>query len=296
MNKYIADKGQPEIIGNYTTYVQQRSWAGRQIYHYDVLDSTNAQLKRMAEEAECGTTDSLGECQACVMGDSEPVRHGAVVVAETQTAGRGRRGRQWNSSRGTGLWFSMLLKPDISPEHAPMLTLVAAMAVARAIEQMAGIRPGIKWPNDIVLSGKKVCGILTEMKARADGIDYIILGIGINVKVQEFPEEIVQIATSLETECRCTIDMDILLEAVLKEFEHYYDLYMRTLDFRLMQDEYNRCLVNRDKQVKVLDPQGAYEGIARGINAQGELLVEREGRIYQVNSGEVSVRGIYGYV
>lgn len=256
-------------------YIQPLKWAGKKICRYHEIDSTNMEARRLAEVDEA---------------------HGTVVVAESQTSGRGRRGRRWNSTEGAGLWFSMILRPDILPEYAPALTLVAAMAVTKAVERMTGTKPGIKWPNDLVLSGKKVCGILTEMNVGQDGIKYIILGIGINVKAQEFPMEIADIATALEMECNKKISREQLLAAVLAEFEYFYEQYMQTLDMSLMLEEYNKYLLNLDKQVRVLDPQGAYEGIARGINSTGELLVEREGELIAINSGEVSVRGIYGYV
>ena len=250
-------------------------WLGKKIYSYKEIDSTNVQAGRLAGEG---------------------AEHGSLIVTDLQTAGRGRRGRQWNSPEGSGLYFSLILKPDIRPDGASMLTLVAAMAVTKAIERATGMRPGIKWPNDVVLSGKKVCGILTEMSIQEKGIAHIIVGIGINVNAQEFPEEIAPTATTLEQECGKIVSREQLLGIILEEFEYYYELYMSTMGLSLIQEEYNSCLVNRDRQVRVLDPQGDYEGIARGINSRGELLVEREGTVQTVNSGEVSVRGIYGYV
>lgn len=243
----------------------------REIHRYEEIDSTNMEAKRLAEAG---------------------APHGTLVIAELQTAGRGRRGRRWNSPKGTGVWFSLLLKPKIAPGDASGLTLAAAMAVVRAIERVAGLPVQIKWPNDIVLSGKKVCGILTEMSEQSAHVDHIVVGIGINVKPRTFPPEIAETATYLGVE----VSGMELIEAVLEEFEIYYEKYMQTLDASLFLREYENYLVNKDKQVKVLDPKGAYEGVARGINARGELLVEREGRVLTVNSGEVSVRGIYGYV
>lgn len=255
--------------------IRRTAWLGEKIYFYRETDSTNTRARSLAE-------DGAG--------------HGTVVVAEIQNAGRGRRGRQWTSPEGAGVWFTILLKPDIRPDDAAMLTLVAAMAVARGIERTAGKRPQIKWPNDVVLSGKKVCGILTEMSTQIDYVNHIVVGIGVNVKPQAFPAEIAEKATALETECGKSISRPQLLEAVLEEFEHFYGLYMETMDVSLFMEEYNSFLVNKGRQVKVLDPAGAYEGTALGINGRGELLVERQGEVVTVNSGEVSVRGIYGYV
>ncbi len=253
----------------------ETTWLGKNIYFYRETDSTNTRARSLAEEG---------------------APHGSVVVAEIQNAGRGRRGRQWSSPEGAGIWFTILLKPDIRPDDASMLTLVAAMAVAGGIVRITGLTPQIKWPNDVVLSGKKVCGILTEMSAQVNHVNHVVVGIGINVKPQAFPPEIAGKATALESEYGQPVVRPLLLEAVLEEFEHYYELYMQTMDVSLFLEEYNSILANKDRQVKVLDPAGDYEGTARGINARGELLVEREGELTLVNSGEVSVRGIYGYV
>lgn len=263
-------------------------WLGKHVYAYEEISSTNTEAKRLAEQG---------------------AEHGSVVTAEVQTAGRGRHGRSWVSPKGEGIWFSLLLKPDIRTDNASMLTLVAAMAVVKAIGRTTGLQPQIKWPNDIVLSGKKVCGILTEMSAQIDHVNYMVVGIGINVKTREFPKEIARTASSLEAElerrgafaedgtpARTTVSGPQLLEAVLEEFEHYYGLYMETMDMSRIMEEYNSFLANKDRQVRVLDPNGDYEGKALGINHRGELLVEHQGQIVCVNSGEVSVRGIYGYV
>lgn len=256
--------------------VQRMGWLGKTIHNYEEIDSTNTEGKRLAEKG---------------------AGHGTVIQAQIQTAGRGRRGRSWSSPKGAGLWFSMILRPDVSQESAPVITLAAAMAVVKAIERLPGAKPQIKWPNDVVMSGKKVCGILTEMSPRKEGVDYIIVGIGINVKQQAFPPDVILTATSLEQELPgVSVCNEMLLSAVLEEFEHYYEKYLQTMDVSLFLDEYHDRLANKDKQVKVLDPRGVYEGIARGINQRGELLVEREGTLITVNAGEVSVRGIYGYV
>lgn len=270
---------EPELVS-----VCRTEWLGKKFYCYEEVDSTNTQAKRLAEEG---------------------AEHGSVVVAEVQTAGRGRRGHQWSSQGGAGIWFSFILKPELMPAQAPMLTLVAAMAVVKALRQLPGIKPMIKWPNDVILSGRKVCGILTEMSAQIDYVNYIVTGIGINVKPQAFPKEVASVATDLETAWKCgnkEIEAkesiparSFLLEAVLEEFERYYGMYMQTKDVTLFLEEYHAYLANKDKQVKVLDPKGDYEGIARGINRNGELLVERDHTVVAVNSGEVSVRGVYGY-
>lgn len=258
-------------------------WVGHPIYYFDEIDSTNTQAKRIAEELE----GNQG--------------HGTVVVADMQSAGRGRRGRSWNSPHGTGIFFTILLKPEIDPANAPMLTLVKALATAKGIAQVTGLETGIKWPNDIVLNGKKVVGILTEMSAQVDYVNHIVVGTGINVHQTEFPPEIVQTATSLDLELQqagknMQISRARLLTAILEEFEHYYEIYLKTQDLSALVEEYNAMLVNCNRKVRVLDPLGEFEGQALGIDDRGELLVEREGEIIKISSGEVSVRGIYGYV
>lgn len=255
--------------------IKKTVWLGNTLYLYKETDSTNTRARKLAEE---GAT------------------HGSVVLAKIQNAGRGRRGRQWYSPEGAGLYFTILLKPDIRPDEAAMLTLVAAMAAAGGIARITGRKPQIKWPNDVLLSGKKVCGILTEMSAENGYVNHVVVGIGINVRPQAFPPEFADRAAALESECGKAVSEPLLLEAVLEEFERYYGLYMQTMDVSLFLEEYNAVLANKDRQVKVLDPAGAYEGTAYGINARGELLVEYRGEIIKVNSGEVSVRGIYGYV
>ena len=199
------------------------------------------------------------------------------------------------------LFRSILLKPEIDPSNAPMLTLVKAMAVVKGVEQVTGMQPQIKWPNDIVLNGKKIVGILTEMSAQIDYVNHIVVGTGINVHHKEFPEEIAKTATSLDLELiladRVTqISRAQLLGAVLEYFEKYYEIYLKTQDLSMLAEEYNVMLVNKDREVRVLDPLGEFIGTALGIDQRGELLVDKDGEILKVSSGEVSVRGIYGYV
>lgn len=247
----------------------------QKIYRYKELSSTNTEAQRLAEEG---------------------ASHGTVIVAEAQTAGRGRRGRQWISPADKGLWFSMILRPDMQPEKSSGLTLVAALAVNQAITDLTGLKSQIKWPNDIVLEKKKVCGILAELSLKGQTIDYIIMGIGINVDQQEFSGELSETATALENVCGKKISKEKLLSEVLEAFRIYYKCYQQTGDMRFLLEEYNACLVNRNREVCVLEPKGAYRGIALGINESGELLVQQENALHRVNAGEVSVRGIYGYV
>ena len=253
-------------------------WAGRNLHYFDQTDSTNIDAKRYAQDG---------------------AEHGTVIVADMQTNGRGRRGRMWQSPSGSAIYMTIVLKPDFLPDKASMLTLVMALSVAEAITEVTGLAADIKWPNDIVVNRKKVCGILTEMNAKQDYIDYVVIGVGINVNnlTEEFSEEIRQTATSLRIESNRLISREAVLERVLFHFERKYDIYVRKLDLSEFMEEYNKHLYNLNTEVKVLDPKGEFTGISRGINELGELLVEKEdGAIVHVYAGEVSVRGLYGYV
>lgn len=251
-------------------------WLGKQVYYFEMLDSTNIKANHLAEE--------------------ESSNHGGLVVAEQQEQGKGRRGRGWVSNAHDSIYMSLILKPEIEPGNASMLTLVAAMAVQRGITRVTGLNAAIKWPNDIVISGKKICGILTEMSAQIDYVNHVIVGIGINVRQTEFTEELAQMATSLWLESGQHYNRAEIIEAVLEEFEIYYEKYIKTQDLTEIVHEYDKCLANRGQKVKVLDPKGQYEGVAQGITRRGELMVDTWESRKLVSSGEVSVRGIYGYV
>ncbi len=268
--------GVPDILSETELKsVRRTEWVGEEIFCFPVVDSTNTKAKQLAEEG----------CQA-----------GALVVAERQEAGKGRRGRDWDSSAGSGIYMTLVLRPDIRPDNASMLTLVAALAVSVAIENRAGVAAGIKWPNDIVLNGKKVCGILTEMSAQSDYVNHIVVGIGINVHNEAFPKELAQTATSLWQETGMHCNRAALIGEVLWQFEHFYKIYLRTQDLSALAEEYKSRLVNLHKKVNVLDPEKPFEGIAVGITPRGELIVDTDDGSRLVSAGEVSVRGIYGYV
>lgn len=254
----------------------QNEWAGRNIYYYEETGSTNIDAKRLGEEGAV---------------------HGTVVVADKQNAGRGRRGRAWESPAGKDIYFTILLRPEFPPDKVSGLTLVMALSVAEAVKGCCGQEAGIKWPNDVVLNGKKICGILTEMTMEMDYVQHVVIGTGINVNLDKMPAEIEKTATSILMESGKETTRAELLQKVLERFEINYEIYERDLDLRNMMETYNGYLVNKDRQVRVLDPKGEFGGIARGINAGGELLVERpDGKTVEIYAGEVSVRGIYGYV
>ncbi len=250
-------------------------WAGKHICYFKELDSTNLRAK---QEAEGGAAE------------------GTLVVADRQTAGRGRRGRSWSSPAGVNVYFTLILKPDFPPDKAAMTTLVMALAVTEGIFRTCGLEAEIKWPNDVVVNGRKVCGILTEMSVERGRIRYVVAGVGVNVGLQEFSPELSATASCLEAECKGPVSRAALVANILKAFEGYYESFCRELDLSAIREKYNRRLVNRDREVRVLDPKEEFQGIARGINESGELLVElKDGSITEVFAGEVSVRGIYGY-
>lgn len=251
-------------------------WVAKEVLYFDTIDSTNTKAQELAEKG---------------------YPSGTLIVADKQESGKGRRGRSWVSPSGTGIFMTLMIKPDINPNNASMLTLVAALAVAKAITSVTGEEALIKWPNDIVVNSKKVCGILTEMNAQFDYINHIVVGIGINVHNESFPEEISQMASSLMIEAggRRFHRAQIIAET-MAYFEQYYDTFLKTQDLSALVREYDELLVNRNKSVRVLDPKEPFDGKAMGITPKGELIVDTWESRKLVSSGEVSVRGIYGYV
>ncbi len=263
-------------IYNETTIADQihTKWAGKTVHFARETDSTNLWIKRLAKE-----------------GASE----GTLALAEFQSAGRGRLGRSWEVPEGTSVMMSILLRPKFEPQYAPTLTLVMGMAVAKAVKNL-GFDVSIKWPNDVVVSHKKICGILTEMGVRDGKIDYAVIGVGINVNIREFPEEMADKATSLYLESGKEFDRSQIPGLVMEAFEEYYEKFAATCDLSGLKEEYESILANYNQPVRVLAKE-PYEGVARGITDGGELLVEKtDGTIVAVSAGEVSVRGLYSYV
>lgn len=251
-------------------------WAGSNVVYYDEIDSTN----NRAKEA----------------GDNK-TPHGTLFVADMQVAGKGRRGRVWQSPAGSSIYMTILLYPEISPLKAPQLTLVMAIAVAEGIKEVTGLDTKIKWPNDIVVNGRKICGILTEMSTEIDYINHVVIGAGINVNQDDFPEDIRKTASSLKMELGKQVKRSELIAAIMKSFEKDYEIFVKTEDLSGLQELYNSMLVNLDRDVKVLEPGNEYEAHALGINKTGELIVRTaEGEEKEIYAGEVSVRGVYGYV
>ena len=245
------------------------------VIHYEEIDSTNTEARRLALSEE---------------------ESGLVIVADRQSAGKGRRGRSWESPAGENLYFSVLLRPQLIPEKAPMLTLIMAYSVAKVLcDEEVPIQ--IKWPNDLVLAKRKICGILTEMHLQGCEIEDVIVGVGINVNTTKFPEELQDKATSIYLETGRSLVRDSLLQKILVEFQKQYEVFLEVQDLSFIKELYNQMLINRNQEVVVLEPGNEFSAIALGINETGELLVRRENdNVETVFAGEVSVRGLYGYV
>ena len=250
-------------------------WAGNTVHFAKETDSTNEWIKRLSQNG---------------------APHGTLAVTEFQLAGKGRLGRSWQAGAGSSVMMSLLLRPDFEPQNASMLTLVMGVSVAQAIEKL-GVDVSIKWPNDVVVSRKKICGILTEMRLDGMKIRDVIIGTGINVDQEYIAPELQDKATSLYLETGKHYERTDLISLVMEAFEENYEKFIQTCDLSEMLNEYNRLLANRDQEVRILDKKEPWEGTALGINAQGELLVkDGEGKIQTVRAGEVSVRGLYSYV
>ena len=220
--------------------------------------------------------------------------HGTVCFTGRQTAGRGRLGRGWDAPDGETLAMSLLLRPA---SHTALLAPVCGLAVSRALTALCGRDCGIKWPNDIIIHGKKLVGILTEMSTQIDYINHVTVGVGINVNLTDFPEEIRERATSLRLECGHKVKRAPLIAAIMKRLEENYALFMETGDLSQLMEKYSELLVNKDRDVMILGAKEQYVAHALGINKTGELIVRKEdGTIEEVYAGEVSVRGVYGYV
>lgn len=250
-------------------------WFGKEILYFDTIDSTNNEIKRQAEQGG---------------------REGLLAIAESQSAGRGRHGRMWQSPAGSGIWMSFLLRPDITPEQAAGITLVSAMGVAAAVREELNLPVQIKWPNDIVINGRKLTGILVELSTDIESINYVAVGIGINVNNESFPEEIKDKATSLAAECGHRVKRSGIVASFGRHFERCYKIFTEDRDMRRLRGEYEAALVNKDAEVIIIDAGTEKRRRALGINDAGELIVENaDGGIENIRAGEVSVRGVYGY-
>lgn len=251
---------------------------GRTIEIHESIDSTNSRAKELA-----------------LLGYPD----GTLVIAEEQVKGRGRMGRSWVSPAGKGIWMSLLLRPEMPPNSAPIITTLAALAVKRALEETTGLVVSIKWPNDIIIQNKKICGILTEIHADIDVIHYVIVGIGINANIEkdDFPEELLDSATSILIALGRKVDRVQLIQAIMKHMEEIYTDYIKSRDMGPILEECRKCSATLGRVVKVVGRNMEFSGKAIDLDEDGALLVLKEdGKVEKVLSGDVSVRGIGGYV
>lgn len=215
---------------------------------------------------------------------------GAVVIAEEQTGGRGRFGRQWFSPPGKGIWMSVLLRPDLPLQHTPQLTLLTGVAVCRAVRACSGADAGIKWPNDVLIDGRKVCGILLESTVEDHEVRYCIAGIGVDVNFdpEDYPEDLTTIATSLKMETGQSVDRTKLTAAILTELEQLYFLYQKE-GFGVISALWEALSVSMNREITVTNPHGVIEGKAIGLDPSGALIVEKhDGEHTLIISGEIS--------
>ncbi|MCA1063160.1 biotin--[acetyl-CoA-carboxylase] ligase [Rossellomorea sp. AcN35-11] len=221
----------------------------------------------------------------------EGAPEGTLVIADEQTAGRGRLMREWHSSKGTGIWMSLILKPLLPPQKAPQFTLITAVAVVQAIEETTDLHPEIKWPNDILIDGKKVTGILTELQAESDKINSIIIGIGMNVNhtKEHFPDELQSIATSLSIEQGNLLSRSDIVQKVLERIESLYSIYMNEgfTPIKLLWESY---AISIGKNIRARTINGTIEGRALGITEEGVLKIEDStGMVHQIYSADIEV-------
>jgi BirA family biotin operon repressor/biotin-[acetyl-CoA-carboxylase] ligase len=241
---------------------------GKRIYHFFKTDSTN----RVALE--------LGHA-------GEP--EGAVVLAEEQTAGRGRAGRAWVSDRATGLYVTLLLRPKLAPVQAPLLTMMAGLSARSAVQAVTGLTVDLKWPNDLLISGKKAGGILTEMHAEPGQIRFVIVGIGLNVNQEKFAGELAETATSLRVETGKVQSRMELLVRLLREFESDYNRLLREGVTSVVARFEEVSTYAKGKRVRVTNGTESYAGTTAGLGPEGLLQVQRDdGQVMTVIAGDVA--------
>lgn len=250
---------------------------GKEIVHFQSIDSTNNKAKELA---------------------AKNTSQGTVVIAEEQTLGRGRLGRNWTSPKYKGIWLSIILKPDTNPMKVPKITQIGAAAVIESLKSLK-IDAEVKWPNDIVIKGKKVCGILTEMSGELNRVNYVVMGLGINANLQknDFPENIIDKATSLSIESNSNIDRKTLVSTLLFKFEELYEEFDKEGIIKTSVDicRKNSAIIGKD--IKIINREQETFAKALDIDDNGELIVQyKDGSIEKLISGEISIRALNGYI
>jgi BirA family biotin operon repressor/biotin-[acetyl-CoA-carboxylase] ligase len=246
---------------------QLRSLGRRPVHYYETVDTT---MRVAAELAEAG----------------EPL--GAVVIAEAQTAGRGRFGRPWSSPPDVGLYFSVILRPRLAAADAPVATLALGVAAANAIQAATGLTCDLRWPNDVLLGGRKCCGILTELAANADRVRYLVAGLGVNVNQSEMPPELAAASTSLRLETGREHDRESLLAAILKEVDRHMDMLVERGPAAIVELFTRASSFASGRRVVVTNGTAEVAGVTAGLTPVGTLLLRREdGAIVPVLAGSV---------
>jgi len=264
----VPDRLYPEEIldGLGTAFV------GRQVFYRETVLSTNDLAKELARGG---------------------VPEGTLVVAEEQSGGRGRMGRAWHSPAGAGLWFSLVLFPPVNPSDASQLTMLTAVAATRAVRSAADVPAVIKWPNDLLVKNKKVVGILTELSAEMDRVNYLVVGVGINVNQEEadFPEEIRRTATSLKIETGRRLCRLKLLRAVLVEFERWYSFWLKEGFAPVLAAWKELSVTVKNCPVRAVHLNDTWDGLVEDVDESGALLLRLpDGRLQRLVAGEVSLR------
>ncbi len=260
----VPDRLYPELI----QHDLKTQFVGQEIVHFEKTDSTNTQASKLADAS---------------------VPEGMLVVAESQTAGRGRLGRQWSSPAGKNLYGSFVLRPSLPPVAAAQITLLTGLCVARAIETTAGIKPRIKWPNDVLIGDLKVCGILTESSSELDRVNWLVIGIGVNLNIEKFPDELKKIATSVRIATGKPVDRARFARELCIQLEAHY-LKFVTQGFAPFRDDWERYARMSGEEVRVGTGTETVEGRSLGLDSDGFLQVETQnGRVVRIVAGDVTL-------
>jgi len=259
-------------------YLRETAVVSSEVRWFNVIDSTNTYLKKAALEG---------------------APNGTVVIADRQTAGRGRMTRSFESPEGKGIYLSVLLQPDMPVERLLSVTAMAGVAVCGAVERVCGVRPGLKWPNDLELGNRKVCGILTELVMNERGCPNVIVGIGVNVSqsAEDFTPEVSKMATSLAAALDREVPREVLAAELIEELDKLYAALLKD-DLAAYLAAYRKDCINLGRAVQLIHPDGGRETAeALDVDEAFGLVVRTEdGVVKTIRSGEVSVRGLYGYI
>jgi len=243
---------------------------GQKIHHYSIVNSTNTTAKEFAIKG---------------------AKEGTVIIAETQRKGKGRLGRRWESPKG-GIWLSLILRPKTNPSKIPLLTFTSSLAVAKAIQEMCGLKVEVKWPNDILIGNKKVCGILTEANVKGNTVNFVVVGIGINANVDldSFSPLLRNSATSLKMEMHENIDREKLLQLLFQKLEYYYGLFQQER-YEALLAEWKKLAKFLGKPVEIVSFDEKFCGKAVDVDENGALIIQLEnGVLRKIVSGDVTLK------